>query len=255
MTQPSYPVVILAGGKGTRISEKTKETPKPMLMVGDKPLLMHIIDIYSEQGLHEFIIPVGYRGEDIFAYFASLFEKTYEHGDGAWAGKIGKDIITIVSTGADTQTGGRIKRLQPRINSPFYLTYGDGLANINLFKLRRTYEQDANIVTLTAVHPLPRFGSVRFYSPYRNTISSFGEKQDNLGWVNGGFMLCHPKLFNLIESDEINLESDVLPALAEVGMLSGYKHEDFWQCVDTLRDLENLQQIYSEQGAIWLNIG
>lgn len=255
MTQPSYPVVILAGGKGTRISEKTKETPKPMLMVGDKPLLMHIIDIYASQGLHEFIIPTGYKGEYIFAYFTSLFEGEVHKTSYGLTGRIDDIVVSIIDTGNDTQTGGRIKRLEPYIDGPFYLTYGDGLANINLHNLKRIFENDANIVTLTAVHPLPRFGSVQFYSPYRNTITKFGEKQDNLGWVNGGFMLCHPKLFNLIESDEINLESDVLPALAQVGMLNGYKHEGYWQCVDTLRDLENLQQIYSEQGAIWLNIG
>lgn len=249
------PVVILAGGKGTRISEKTKEMPKPMLMIGDKPMLMHIIDIYASQGLHEFYIPVGYLSKQIFNYFHHNFDYILINDSGHMVGKIGKNVITIIDTGENTLTGGRIKRLQPYITSDFYLTYGDGLGNINLYELDKVHERNATIVTLTAVHPLPRFGSVQFQSSSRDTISAFGEKQDNFGWVNGGFMRCNPRLFNLIiNGDKSNLESDILPVLAETRMLCGYKHEDFWTCIDTLRDLENVNQIYNEFGAEWLTI-
>lgn len=249
-------VVILAGGRGTRLVEKTRDIPKPMLKVGDKTLLEWIIDIYSVQGLHEFIIPVGYRKEVIFQYFMEKFEYTYEmdNENKVLIGKYGNENLTIVDTGDDTLTGGRIKRIKDYVDGPFFCTYGDGLAPINLAALSNQHRNSDAIVTLTAVHPPPRFGSVKFTGD-DGQIEEFGEKQDNVGgWVNGGYMLCEPSIFQEIGGDDTNFEYDVLPLLAYNKELFGYKHNGWWRGVDTLRDLIELNDMVEEGNIEWMKI-
>lgn len=239
-----FQVVILAGGRGTRLMEETQNIPKPMLKVGDKTLLEHIIDIYSIQGLHEFLIPVGYKKEVIFDYFR---ERGFVYIDTAESltVKVDKDIISIIDTGEDTQTGGRIKRLQPRINAPFYMTYGDAVSNVDIHGVKLVHEVNDADVTLTAVHPVARFGALKLDG---NKVTEFGEKTDFLeGWINGGFMLISPSIFEMIDSDDTNLESEVLPYIASYGGLAAYKHEGIWRCVDSLRDLITLREIEKEK--------
>lgn len=242
-----FQVVILAGGRGTRLMEETQNIPKPMLKVGDKTLLEHIIDIYSVQGLHEFLIPVGYKKEVIFDYFIHKFDIIYMN-DGeqkVLTGKLGKNVISIIYTGEDTQTGGRIKKLRPRINAPFYLTYGDGLGNVDLHGVKLVHELCDADVTLTAVHPVARFGALKLEG---DKVVEFGEKTDFLsGWINGGFMLMSPSIFEMIDSDDTNLEGEVLPYIANYGGLAAYKHEGFWKCVDIERDLVSLREIEQEK--------
>lgn len=249
---PPKQVVILAGGRGTRLMEETQTIPKPMLTVGENTLLEHIIDIYTVQGLREFLIPVGYKKEIIFDYFRQKFELVYIDNSECLTGKINKIVVSIINTGVDTQTGGRIKRLQPRINAPFYITYGDGLGNVNLHNLRLVHEANDADVTLTAVHPIARFGALKLDG---NLVTEFGEKTDFLsGWINGGFMLMNPSIFEMIDGDDTNLETDVLPYIASYGGLAAYKHEGLWKCVDIERDLVQLRELYDETGAEWLRI-
>lgn len=244
-------VVILAGGKGIRLMEETTKIPKPMLQVGDKTLLEHIIGIYSSQGLHEFLIPTGYLSRQVEDYFLNKFERVYVNESGYAVGKLGRDTVSIIYTGEDTQTGGRIKRLQPYITGSFHLTYGDGISSVNLYQLRELHNSLNPDVTLTAVHPIPRFGALKLNG---NRVTEFGEKTDHLGgWINGGYMVVSPSIFSLIDSDDTNLESDVLPYIASYGGLVAHRHEGFWKCVDTQRDLVELRQIYDENGGTWPN--
>lgn len=249
-----FQVVILAGGRGTRLMEETQKIPKPMLTVGENTLLEHIIDIYRVQGLREFLIPVGYKKEIIFDYFKRKFELVYIDTSDCLTGKMLNTnvVVSIINTGVDTQTGGRIRRLQPRINAPFYLTYGDGLGNVDLHSLKLVHESNDADVTLTAVHPVARFGALKLDG---DLVTEFGEKTDFLsGWINGGFMLVNPSIFEMIDGDDTNLEADVLPYIASYGGLAAYKHEDFWRCCDIERDLVTLREIYEDIGPQWLKI-
>lgn len=252
-----HQAIILAGGRGTRMMEVTHAIPKPMIGLGGKPLLEHIIDIYSAQGVHEFVIPVGYRKEVVFQYFMDKFENTYEMDteNKVLIGGYGNERLVIVDTGLDTMTGGRIKRVQAFMNNaPFYCTYGDGLANVNLFRLSEIHRHTIAQVTLTAVHPIPRFGAIKFGE--EGMITEFGEKTDHLGgYINGGFMVCEPSVFDEIAGDDTNFEADILSDLAFCGELFGYKHDGFWYCVDTMRDLQYLQDLVATGDIKWLNFG
>lgn len=244
-------VVILAGGKGTRISEETKAIPKPMLMVGDRPIIHHIMDIYRKYGCDDFVIAAGYKSGYIHAYYLGLTPKDI-HFNGGWTQYDFDEFrVKVVNTGEETMTGGRLKRLAPFLDDTFLMTYGDGLANVNISCLVANHSVSQALVTLTAVHPVPRFGSMKF--DLYGEVSEFSEKpMDGESWINGGFFVIEPKALDFIKGDSTNWEKDVLPILVSQKRLYAFVHLGFWQCVDTLRDLEHIQEIYQKEGPIWL---
>ena len=231
-------VVILAGGLGTRISEYTKTIPKPMIKICGKPIIQRIIDHYYSYGHREFYIALGYKGKVIRDYFNNK--------------KKNKKIrIHLIDTGKNTMTGGRLKRLKKFLNETFLLTYGDGLSDIDLNKLQSLHQRNNNLVTLSGVFPPPRFGGLKISG---NQIESFIEKPANeVSRVNGGFMICNKNIFNYLTNDEQSFEIDVLPLLAMNNQLGCFKHNGFWQPMDTLRDKKLLQRIWDEGQALWKN--
>ena len=243
-------VVILAGGRGTRISEETKTIPKPMIRIGDKPILHHIMDSYISQGLKEFIIPVGYKSEIIYGYFLGLpYYYMKDQGNSLEIG-LGNCVVTLVKSGMDTQTGGRLKRIEELIDDDFFFTYGDGVSDLDVHKVMQKHKEVGAIVTISAVRPDPRFGSLLFDG--NGKVADFGEKQEHLkGWINGGFAAVSPSLFTYISGDDVNLEKDVYPLLAYQDKMYAVTHDGFWKCIDTARDLEELNEIYNTRGAIW----
>ncbi len=219
-------VVILAGGFGTRLSEYTKMIPKPMVKIKNKPIISHIINHYKKFGFKNFVIASGYRGKIIKNYFR----------------KKNKDSnIVVVDTGLNTMTGGRIKRLKSHLkNETFLLTYGDGLADVNLNKLIKFHKKSKNIVTLTAVRPPARFGAIKLKG---SKVTYFKEKSSlDEGWINGGFFVFEPEIFNYLKKDSTYLEKEPMQKISKKKLLGAYRHEGFWQCMDTKRDkiiLEN----------------
>ena len=250
-------VVILAGGRGTRLSEKTDVIPKPMLDVGGKPLLMHIMDIYGGHGVSNFIIASGYKREAILAFFLSMDNVLLMDKEDECVTFVSIDwTVRVVDTGLETQTGGRLRRLRHYVTSTFFLTYGDGVGNIDISD--EWFQHNLNvsigaIATVTAVRPVPRFGAmdIKWTDSY-GFVQSFGEKELIDGWINGGFFVLEPNVIDFIRGDGTNFESDVLPKLAEQKSLFAYKHTGFWKCVDTLRDLNSLKALYDRNGAVWL---
>lgn len=251
MSRP--PCVILAGGRGTRLSDATSVLPKPLIDVGDKPLLQHIIDIYQLQGVEEFVIPVGYRKEYIYAYFLSRPDVIRaDRLNGGMVFEFPTHEIYVADTGMDTQTGGRLKRLERILRTPFFFTYGDGLANVNISKLFEQHASRTDLVTITAVHPEGRFGRMHLEG---TNVVSFGEKiESESEWINGGFAVIDPLVLPLINGDETNLEKDIYPHLAHAGTMGAFRHTGFWQCVDTARDLDELRRTYKERGLVWLEL-
>lgn len=244
-------VVILAGGKGTRISEETSTIPKPMLSIGDKPILHHIMDIFMKYGHNDFLIAAGYKKQHILAYFLSLGVDCLEPGDGSYHMCFDGFTVRIVDTGSESMTGGRLKRLAGFLNGTFMMTYGDGLANVNLDDLLKTHRDLGRSVTVTAVRPVPRFGSLSIEEP--GVVTEFSEKMIGEGdWINGGFFVIEPAVLDYIRSDDVNWEKEVLPRLAIEGRLSAYRHNRFWHCIDTLRDLQYIREEYERNGAVWL---
>ena len=219
-------VVILAGGSGTRLSEYTKSIPKPMVKIGDKPILVHIMKLYAKYGFKEFIIAVGYKGNLIKKYFK---KKKFN-----WN-------IKLVDTGQNTMTGGRLKRLKNIIgNQRFLMTYGDGISNINLKKLLRFHIKNNKLVTLAAVRPPARFGAIKLNG---NLVNYFKEKSKlDEGWINGGFFVMEPEFLKFIKGDKTFLEREPLEKLSKKNELIAYKHKNFWQCMDTLRDKKILEE-------------
>ena len=219
-------VVILAGGSGTRLSEYTKSIPKPMVKIGDKPILVHIMKLYAKYGFKEFIIALGYKGNLIKKYFK---KKKFN-----WN-------IKLVDTGLNTMTGGRLKRLKKIIgNQRFLMTYGDGISNINLKKLLRFHIKNNKLVTLTAVRPPARFGAIKLNG---NLVNYFKEKSKlDEGWINGGFFVMEPEFLKFIKGDKTFLEREPLEKLSKKNELIAYKHKNFWQCMDTLRDKKILEE-------------
>ena len=219
-------VVILAGGKGTRISEYTKFIPKPMIKVNKYPLIFHIMKIYAKQGFKDFIIASGYKGEIIEKFFKK---------------KIKDWRVKIVPTGLETMTGGRIKRLKKYLNNErFFLTYGDGVSNLNIKKLLNFHLKSKSTVTLTAVRPPARFGAIKIKG---NKVTVFREKSSlDEGWINGGFFVMEKEIFKYLKNDKTYLEREPLTTLGKKRKLSAFKHNDFWQCMDTLRDKEILEK-------------
>ena len=224
-------VVLLAGGFGTRISEYTKTIPKPMINIGGKPLLWHIMKLYAKQGFKDFYIALGYRGEVIKKYFNKQF---YD-----WN-------INLIDTGQNTMTGGRLKRLKKYLeNETFMLTYGDGLSNINLKKLVSFHKKNKKLVTLTAVRPPARFGVLKLKGNY---VDYFKEKSKlDEGWINGGFFVIEPEFFQFIKKDGTYLEREPLEQVTKKRQLAAFRHQGFWQCMDTKRDKDKLEKIIKQK--------
>ena len=226
--------VILAGGLGTRLSEYTKTIPKPMVAIRGKPILIHIMEQYAKYGFKEFIIALGYKGHIIQKYFS---QKNYEKK--GWK-------VDLVKTGKNTMTGGRLKRLKKHLrNESFMLTYGDGLSNVNLKKLLKFHKSQKKIITVTAVRPPARFGALKLKGKY---VSYFKEKsQMDEGWINGGFFVIEPKFLNLIKNDNTFLEREPLEKATKIKQLVAYKHDSFWQCMDTIKDKEKLEEVLKKK--------
>ena len=250
-------VAILAGGLGTRLSEETTVKPKPMVEIGGKPILWHIMNIYASYGFKEFVIALGYRGELIKDYFINYHYRSrnltvqLRNGDISVHEGDGEDwIVHLLDTGADTNTGGRVKRLVDFIgNEPFMLTYGDGVSNINIPKLIEFHQTQKKLATLTAVRPPARFGQMVLDD---GKVTEFKEKpQIGEGWINGGFFVLQPEVVNYIEGDQTAWEFDSLEKIAADGQLAAYQHEDFWQSMDTLRDVNVLEKFWREGNAPW----
>jgi len=251
-------VVILAGGYGTRLSEETVLKPKPMVEIGGRPILWHIMKIYSEYGYHDFIICLGYKGYMIKEYFANYFlhmadvtfnmklNKMEVHQQKAEPWK-----VTLVDTGLDTMTGGRIKRIAPYIGkSNFMVTYGDGLSNININELVTYHKTHGKVGTMTAVQPSGRFGAVDIKND--GTISSFKEKPRGDGaWINGGFFVFTPRVFDYIDGDATVFEKEPLESMANENELSAYRHNDYWQPMDTLREKNEMEKLWESHKAPW----
>ena len=228
-------VVILAGGKGTRISEYTKILPKPMIKIGSRPILEHIINYYIKFGFKDFIIASGYKHEVINNYFKKK--------------KISAQI-NVINTGIETLTGSRLKRLSSELKETFMLTYGDGLSNINLNKLLKFHKNNKRKITLTAVHPPARFGEL---SLSKNIVTSFKEKpQLQKGWINGGFFVVEPEFLKFIGNKNVMLERSPLKKAVKTKNLAAYKHDGFWFCMDTLRDKKVLDKLIKTKKSPWL---
>ncbi len=253
-------VVILAGGYGTRISEESHLKPKPMIEIGDQPILWHIMKSYSHYGYNEFIICAGYKQHVIKEYFADYYlhrsDVTFDFSQDNQL-VVHNNIaepwrVTIVDTGLSTMTGGRIKRIQKYIgNEPFMLTYGDGVCDLNLNELVDFHRTRGTYATLTAIQPGGRFGVLGLTDNYR--ITSFVEKsKSDGGWINGGYMVLEPQVFDYIDGDETIFERDPLECLSRDGQLSAYPYEGFWQCMDTLRDKLLLEELIASNRAPWV---
>ena len=253
-------VVILAGGFGTRISEESQFKPKPMVELGGMPVIWHIMKIYSYYGYNEFIICAGYKQHVIKEYFADYFlhtsDITYDFTGGenkmiVHHSKLEPWRVTIVDTGLNTQTGGRVKRIAPYIgHEPFMLTYGDGLSDVDVRELERYHRSSGKLVTMTAVQPGGKFGALDILPDC--TIRSFVEKaKADGGWINGGFMVLEPEVFEMIDGDETVLEREPFERIANMGKLCAYQHDGFWQCMDTMRDKVYLEGLWSGGRAPW----
>jgi glucose-1-phosphate cytidylyltransferase len=256
----NYKVVILAGGLGTRLSEETIVKPKPMVNIGNRPMLWHIMKIYSHYGFNDFIICVGYLGNLIKEYFNNY--NLYNSNLTFDLKKNRKIIInnssenwkvTIIDTGLNTNTGGRLKRINDFIHrdETFLMTYGDGLANIDIKKLLLQHMQSKTIATVTAVKPIARFGSLKI-NKNNNLVSNFSEKitGDN-EWINGGFFVFNKKIFDYIDNDQTILEKEPLEYITKKNNLSAYIHKEFWHPMDTLRDKTYLDKLYHNNEAPW----
>jgi glucose-1-phosphate cytidylyltransferase len=252
-------VVILAGGFGTRLSEETGVKPKPMVEIGDKPILWHIMKIYSSYSLNDFIICLGYKGQMIKEYFANYTlqmsdvtfdmrnNRTQIHSNETEPWK-----VTLVDTGQDTMTGGRLRRVRDYIGEEtFCLTYGDGVTNVNINKLITFHKKEKSKATLTAVQSPGRFGALKLEAG-QTKIESFKEKPLGDGaWINGGYFVVEPEVLSLIEGDATIWEREPLEKLAEDGQLSAFKHSDFWHPMDTLRDKKVLERMWESGSAPW----
>lgn len=253
-------VVILAGGIGTRLSEETEMKPKPMLEIGNRPMLWHIMKIYSSYGFNDFVILLGYKGymikEFFLNYFANNNDITINLKDNKV--KFHSNItepwsVTLIDTGHDTMTGGRVMRAEKYLQKePFMLTYGDGVSNINIGELLKFHKKNKKLLTLTAVQPEGRFGALTIDSASSH-ILNFQEKPKGDGaWINGGFYVCEPGIFDYIEKkDSAILERAPFEKLAKGKQLVAYKHTGFWKCMDTLRDKKELEAMWNSKNPEW----
>ncbi len=227
--------VILAGGYGTRISEESYLKPKPMIEIGGKPILWHILKIYSKYNINEFVICCGYKGDQIKEYFSKLDSTSWD--------------IQLVDTGLDTLTGGRLKRIQDHIDDTFCVTYGDGLSDIDISRLISFHKEKKTLATLTAIHPPERFGVLNLSGDY---VTEFHEKHTGQNsWINGGFFVFEPGIFDYLQDDLTILEKTPLETLAKEKKLTAFKHNGFWYPMDTQRDKKHLENLWSSNNAPW----
>lgn len=253
-------VVILAGGYGTRISEESHMKPKPMIEIGERPILWHIMKIYTTYGFNDFVICLGYKGYCIKEYFANYFlhesDVTFDflnqnqisiHSNKAEPWK-----VTLVNTGLDTMTGGRVKRIQSYIgNEPFMLTYGDGVSDVNISDLVAYHKKHGKLATVTATQPKGRFGSLNL--SYEGQVEEFHEKPQGDGsWINAGFFVMQPEVFDYIQDDRTVLEGDPLEELSRDKQIMAYRHKGFWQPMDTMRDKMLLDELWGTGKAPWM---
>jgi glucose-1-phosphate cytidylyltransferase len=250
--------LILAGGFGSRISEETDLKPKPMIEIGGKPILWHIMKMYSEHGLNDFVILLGYKGYVIKEYFSNYFlhqsdvtidmtsnsMEVHNNSSEPWK-------VTLIDTGANTMTGGRIKRAAKYVGKePFLLTYGDGVSDVNISASLEFHKKHHKLITMTSVQPAGRFGALEINQD--DSVSSFIEKPNGDGnWINGGFFICQPEVLDYIDGDSTVFEKEPLEKLAKKGELYTYKHNGFWQCMDTLRDKNYLNELWDTDKAPW----
>lgn len=250
-------VVILAGGMGSRLAEETEVRPKPLVEIGGRPILWHIMSRYAASGFNEFCIALGYRGEMIKRWFLDYFELTgsmsidlsrgsverHEHESDKW-------IVHLIDTGMETNTGGRVRRLKSLIgNETFMVTYGDGVADLDIASLLAFHKSHGRIATVTAVRPPARYGGLFFEG---DRVTGFTEKpQAGEGWINGGFLVFEPGIFSYLDDDSSSLESQGLERLAADGELMAYRHDRFWQCMDTIRDKRLLEGLWQSGQAPW----
>jgi glucose-1-phosphate cytidylyltransferase len=251
--------VILAGGLGTRLSEETSIRPKPMVEIGGKPILWHIMKIYSAHGINEFIICCGYKGYIIKEYFANYFlymsDVTFDmrfNQMNIHSGYAEPWRVTLINTGDNTMTGGRLKRVREHLgNETFCFTYGDGVSNINITELIKFHKEQNTLATLSAVQPAGRFGAISLGNE-QTKITHFREKPEGDGaWINGGYFILEPEVINFIADDTTVWEKEPLEKLAEMQELSAFKHNGFWQPMDTLRDKNYLEDLWKSGKAPW----
>lgn len=252
-------VLILAGGLGSRLSEETVLKPKPMVEIGGKPILWHIMKIYSHYGFNDFIILTGYKSHVIKDFFVNYYQQYSDitvdmETNSVTVHKIRQEPwkVTMLYTGRNTMTGGRIKKVSEYINSePFLLTYGDGVSDVNIAQLISSHNASGKLITMTAVKPSGRFGALTINQ--ENTITSFMEKPKGDGaWINGGFFVCQPEVMNYIpEGDDVIFERGPLEKLVSAGQLHAYKHDGFWQPMDTLKDKTTLTEMWKSGTAPW----
>jgi glucose-1-phosphate cytidylyltransferase len=257
MTKAILPVGILAGGSGTRLSEETVVRPKPMVEIGGMPILWHIMKIYAAYGAEEFFLALGYKGEVIKEFFAQYRYRASDFTVDLESGAV--EIVRpptenwrvhLMDTGQGTQTGGRVKRLLGRVGRAMLLTYGDGVCDIDIHKLVAYHRQQGKIATVTAVRPPARFGELKIRDGLART---FDEKpQVGEGWINGGFFVLEPQVARYIEGDATVFEREPLERLAVEGQLAVYEHHGFWQCMDTLRDVRQLEEMWQAGSAPWV---
>ncbi len=249
-------VVILAGGYGTRLSEETESLPKPMIEIGGRPLLWHLMKSFASQGFDDFIIALGYKGESIKRYFLHYPQLESDFRIDMGTGTITSRThinetwkVSLIDTGRNSMTGGRLKRLQDQIDGPILFTYGDGLANVDLKRLLEFHQAHGKLATVTAVRPNQRFGVLNLDG---DNVSSFNEKVGVTdSYINGGFFVLEPEVFDYIDGDTTSWEQEPCQRLADEGQLVAYRHDSYWQCVDTLHELRHLRELWNNGNAPW----
>ena len=249
--------VILCGGLGTRLSEETHLKPKPMVEIGNKPILWHIMKKYEKAGFNKFLLALGYKGNYIKDYFINYNLRTSDFRINTLTGKVDLETnaledwnVSLIDTGQNTLTGGRLLRLKDNISETFMLTYGDGVCDVNLSDLIKFHKSHGKVATVTSVRPPARFGDMKIDD---NKVIKFKEKpQTETGWINGGYFIFEPQIFNYLENDSTILEKEPLENLSKDGELMAYKHSGFWQCMDTIRDRDYLNDRIEKGETPWL---